>query len=254
MPGINDSPRAGRAAARAGRRRGGEQHRRHRPAPARGGARACSWTGCARSARIWSSATSSSTGAAPTRRSGTQAARANGAQRRASRRASCIPARVAATSHREPACARRRPLQQSAVLGSALVGVAGGHLGGDLLRAQAAATRGGGLGGDACEFGAEAQDQRRDVDLGAVALDRAHDARGRRPRASACRRPAGSSISASANMPASRMKPGKHGRDADAAVAQVGAQRRGRSRAGRTWRRCRAACRGVDGLAARARR
>ena len=54
--------------------------------------------------------------------------------------------------------------------------------------------------------------------------------------------PGGSLTSASANMPASRMKPGKTVDDADAAPAQVGAQRRRRSRAGRTWSRCTAPC------------
>ena len=72
-------------------------------------------------------------------------------------------------------------------------------------RAAAAASS----GADARERRAEAQAERRDVDLGAVVLDRLDDRARRRPRACGCRRPRGSSTSASANMPASRMKPGR---------------------------------------------
>ena len=72
---------------------------------------------------------------------------------------------------------------------------------------------------------ARAQRQRRDVELGAVVLDRLHDgARDVLGRAW-CRRTAGACAPESANMPASRMKPGQDDGHADALAAQVLAQR-----------------------------
>ena len=95
---------------------------------------------------------------------------------------------------------------------------------------------------EAREGRAEAHLQGRHVDLALVALDRPSRPLPRPPQGCACRRPAGSFTSASANMPGVADEAREDGRDADAVLAQVRAQPRRRSRAGRTSSRCRARC------------
>ena len=107
---------------------------------------------------------------------------------------------------------------------SALLALAGLHVACDLVAARSGAeTVAASSGAMPREDAREAKGQRCDVDLAAVLLDRRDDGRGD-ILGRACADPGGSSTLASANMPASRMKPGKTARDTDAAGAKVGAQ------------------------------
>ena len=84
-----------------------------------------------------------------------------------------------------------------------------------------------------------ASDERRDVDLGAVP-SRSPRSRPRRRRSGVrVPTPRGSFTPLSANMPASRMKPGNTVVDPDARCRAAPRAARSRIRAGRTWSRCR---------------
>ena len=167
----------------------------------------CSWAGCASSARTSWSATSGSTAAAHTRRRRNASACRGWCIAAGSRSASC---RSAPDAARRADASAPRPCRRHSRRCSELAhaGLAGGHFVGDLVAAGAAADGRAELRCDARDRRAEAHGQRGDVDLALVALDpadrRARDVLGR-ARADAV---AGSSAPASANMPASRMKPG----------------------------------------------
>ena len=218
MPGINDAPASGRAAAGGGARGGRDERRRGRAAPARRGAQGLHGLAARPSGPTWSRATRSSTAAAPTRR------QRNASACRAWSRRGGRPARVSAT--RSGASRRRRPLERRQLRARTLQRrrrcserasptqrlsrCACVHLRGDLLRAQPPARlwRRARARGPRTARPRAARAAPRRPRRGCRSIA-SHDRVARRPRASACRCRRGSLTPASANMPASRMKPGK---------------------------------------------